>query len=227
MSTTAEIVILLGAPGAGKGTQAKRLARSLGVPHVSTGDLFRENLSQGTELGRRAREFMDRGALVPDSLVLDMLFDRVSAEDCRAGYVLDGFPRTVAQARALDERLEPLIEAGQARITTIDLAVDDDTIVRRLTGRLTCRQCGNIHHLDFAPPAAAGVCDACGGALEQRSDDTEAVVRNRLAVYSEQTLPVVAHYASTGALETVDGEQPADDVYAALLRSLGLSEKGA
>lgn len=223
MSSASHIVILLGAPGAGKGTQAKRLAESLGLPHISTGDLFRGNLGQGTELGLQAKGYMEKGELVPDELVLDMLFDRVAAVDCAEGYVLDGFPRTVAQAQALDARLAPQHDSGQ--VSVIDIEVSDEVVVRRLTGRLTCGSCGNIHHVDFAPPKAPGICDACGGALEQRKDDTEDVVRNRLAVYREQTLPVVRYYESTGVKQSVDGGQPPADVFAALLQLLGTMSK--
>jgi len=225
MTSASHIVILLGAPGAGKGTQAKRLAETLGLPHISTGDLFRANLGQGTELGLKAKDYMEKGELVPDELVLDMLFDRVAGDDCTSGYVLDGFPRTVAQAKALDDRLAP--DRDSSHVSVIDIEVDDDAVVRRLTGRLTCGSCGNIHHVDFAPPKASGVCDVCGGALEQRKDDSEDVVRNRLGVYREQTLPVVHYYESTGLKQSVDGGQPPADVFAALVQLLGPMSKEA
>lgn len=207
------VLILLGPPGAGKGTQAVRLSSALSLPHVSTGDLFRENLKLGTPLGEKARGFMDAGRLVPDELVIDMLFDRVSRADCRGGFLLDGFPRTVAQATALDARL------NGSQVRAINLSVADAAVVERLTGRHTCRACGNVHHERFSPPAKAGVCDRCGGALYQRPDDSRDVVEKRLAVYREQTKPVEAHYRSRGVLSEVDGARKPDDVYTALLRA--------
>lgn len=185
----------------------------MSLPHVSTGDLFRENLKRGTPLGNKAKEFMDGGRLVPDALVIDMLFDRVSGADCRSGFLLDGFPRTVAQASELDARL-----AG-ASVRALNLVVDDAALIERLTGRHTCRACGNVHHERFSPPAAAGVCDRCGGALYQRPDDSREVVEKRLAVYREQTKPVEAHYRGRGVLTEVDGARKPDDVYTALLRA--------
>jgi len=196
------ILILLGPPGAGKGTQAERLCSELSLPHISTGDLFRANLGQGTELGQRAKQFMNAGQLVPDEIVIDMLFDRVSAEDCAEGYLLDGFPRTIPQAEALEARLP-----ADASVRALALDVPDDVLVGRLTGRVTCRDCGNIHHLQFSPPAKAGVCDACGGELYQREDDSEAVVSKRLAVYREQTAPLVDFYTKRGVLSQVDGNR--------------------
>lgn len=207
------VLILLGPPGAGKGTQAVRLSGALSLPHVSTGDLFRENLKLGTPLGEKARGFMDAGRLVPDELVIDMLFDRVGRADCRSGFLLDGFPRTVAQATALDARL------NGAQVRAINLSVVDSAVVERLTGRHTCRACGNVHHERFSPPAKAGVCDRCGGALYQRPDDSRDVVEKRLAVYREQTKPVEAHYRSRGVLSEVDGARKPDEVYTALLRA--------
>ena len=170
-----QVLILLGAPGAGKGTQAVRLADALSLPHVSTGDLFRENLSQGTPLGEKAKGYMDSGALVPDELVVDMLFDRVGRDDCGGGYLLDGFPRTVAQAEALGSRL-----GADDRVRVIDIEVPDSAIVERITGRLSCGGCGAVFHKTFNPPAAEGSCDRCGGALSQRADDSAEVVEKRL-----------------------------------------------
>ena len=218
------VLILLGPPGAGKGTQAVRLSGALSLPHVSTGDLFRENLKLGTPLGEKARGFMDAGRLVPDELVIDMLFDRVGRADCRGGFLLDGFPRTVPQATALDARLQSgpggaQSGPGGAQVRAINLAVEDAAVVERLTGRHTCRACGNVHHERFSPPAKAGVCDRCGGALYQRPDDSRDVVEKRLAVYREQTKPVEAHYRSRGVLSEVDGARKPDDVYTALLRA--------
>jgi len=209
----ARILILLGGPGAGKGTQAKRLADALSVPHVSTGDLFRANLASETELGQKAKGYMNAGKLVPDELVLDMLFDRVARPDCAAGYVLDGFPRTLPQAEAFEARAE-----GERVVINID--VDDATLVSRLTERRTCRDCGNIHHLRFAPPKAEGVCDACGGELYQREDDSEAAVTERLRVYHDETRPLIEFYAGRDVLKSVDGTRVPDEVFDALMRIL-------
>lgn len=207
------VIILLGAPGAGKGTQAVRLAADQQLPHVSTGDLFRENLKHETELGQRAKEFMNAGKLVPDELVLEMLFDRVAKDDCANGYLLDGFPRTLPQAEALTEKLEGAAE----RVIAVNFEVGDDTIVQRASGRLLCKSCGNIQHLEFSPPKAEGVCDACGGELYQRDDDRPEVVKERLRVYHEQTEPLVRYYADRNLLKSVNGEQAPDAVYADLV----------
>lgn len=206
-------MILLGPPGAGKGTQAVRLCAALSLPHVSTGDLFRENLKQGTPLGAKAKSFMDAGQLVPDAVVIDMLFDRVANADCRAGFLLDGFPRTVAQAEALDARL-----VG-ANVRALSLHVDDRVLLERLTGRHTCRACGSIYHERFSPPKAAGKCDRCGGELYQRADDSREVVGQRLNVYREQTKPVEAHYQRRGDLVVVEGDRNPDEVFDALVRA--------
>jgi adenylate kinase len=215
-----QVVILLGPPGAGKGTQAVRLAAELGVPHVSTGDLFRANLKEGTELGQRARSYMEAGKLVPDELVLEMLFDRVAAEDCAGGYLLDGFPRTLPQARALTEAL------GEQAYAALLLEVPDEILVGRASGRLLCRTCGNIHHATFSPPAVEGVCDADGGELYRRSDDEPEVVRERLVVYHTETQPMVDYYRELGSLEVVDGNQAPDAVFEDLKRHLGGGVRG-
>lgn len=202
-----KVVVMMGAPGAGKGTQATRLSRELGLPHVSTGDLFRENLSQGTPLGLEARGYMDAGNLVPDALVIDMLFDRVSREDCGQGYLLDGFPRTVAQAVSLVERL------GDTSVTVIDLEVPDEVIVGRASGRVLCRGCEAIYHRTFNPPKG-DACDACGGELYQRDDDKAEVVAQRLVAYHEQTAPVVGWFRERGDVCAVDGNRHPDQVAA-------------
>jgi adenylate kinase len=209
------VVILLGAPGAGKGTQAARLAAARSLPHVSTGELLRDHKARATPLGLQAKGFMDKGELVPDQLVLDMLAARVAAPDCREGYVLDGFPRTDVQARALDKHLRP-----SDQVLVVDLEVDDETIVARAAGRLSCRQCGRIYHAKNAPPRQAGTCDACGGELVQRSDDAAPVVRERLRVYHEKTAPLVRYYRERGLLTSLDGERAPDDVFADLARLL-------
>jgi adenylate kinase len=181
------------------------------MPHVSTGDLFRENLKHDTELGRKARSFMEAGELVPDELVLEMLFDRVSRPDCGAGYLLDGFPRTLPQAEALEARL------GDGLLIAPCLEVDEELLVRRTAGRLQCKACGNIQNTEYSPPAREGVCDACGGELYQRPDDRPEVVRERLRVYREQTAPVAGFYESRGSLVTVDGGRAPDVVFSDLL----------
>ena len=207
------VVILLGAPGAGKGTQAVRLAQARSLPHVSTGDLLRDHRARGTALGQQAQGYMDRGELVPDALVLDMLAQRVAAPDCREGYVLDGFPRTDVQALALEQRLE----SGD-QVRAVNLEVSDESIVARAAGRLSCKNqgCGRVYHATSAPPRQAGVCDACGGELYQRADDAAPVVRERLRVYRQKTAPLVDHYSRRGLLTTIDGEQPPDAVFARL-----------
>jgi adenylate kinase len=205
------VVILLGPPGAGKGTQAVRLSAELGLPHVSTGDLFRENSAQGTPLGLKAKSYLDSGGLVPDDLVLEMLFDRVSRPDCARGYLLDGFPRTLPQAEALAARL-----GRNTEIQVLDINVPDDVIIERLTGRRTCRSCSKVQHLRFSPPKTDGRCDACGGELHQRSDDTPEVVAKRLDVYHKQTLPLAAWYKKRGLLREVDGNRPPDQVFQSL-----------
>lgn len=210
------VVILLGPPGAGKGTQAKRLSAVLELPHVATGDLFRENLSQGTELGRKAKGYMNVGKLVPDALVLDMLFDRLSRPDAADGYLLDGFPRTVPQAEALDARLGDA--APEAARVLID--VSDDLLVERAVGRRICKECGNIHHTTYSPPKIEGVCDACGGELYQRTDDTADTVAERLAVYRRDTQPVIDYYEASKSLVRVDGRAAPDQVFEALKQCL-------
>ena len=217
------VVILLGAPGAGKGTQAARLAVDLGMPHVSTGDLFRENLSQGTSLGDRARGFMDAGELVPDELVLEMLFDRVARPDCSAGYLLDGFPRTLAQAEALESRLGQ--SAGDGPLI-IDIQVPDEAIERRIVQRRTCADKGHIFNLEFSPPKQEGVCDQCGSKLIQRKDDTSEVVRTRLEEYHQKTAPLVGFYGERGAICVVDGQDSPDEVFAACLACIATSQGG-
>lgn len=210
------VVILLGAPGAGKGTQARRLAEALSLPHVATGDLFRANIAHGTELGKRAEGYLNSGQLVPDDLVIDMLFDRVAAPDCANGYLLDGFPRTLAQARTLEERIPKGTKTVVANIT-----VADEKIVERITGRLLCRDCDNIHHSKFAPPRVPGRCDACGGELYNRPDDDPELVKKRLDVFHAQTKPLEQYYEKQGKLVIVDGEKTPGEVFQALLASVG------
>jgi adenylate kinase len=213
------ILILLGAPGAGKGTQAVRLAEAYGLTHVSTGDLFRVHLSQGSSFGLKAKEYMDAGALVPDEVVLDMLAERVGQPDCEKGYQLDGFPRTLAQAESLGARLSP-----DDQVVVLALEVSEETIIRRAAGRLLCRSCGNIQHVDFKPPARGGICDSCGGELYRRPDDAPEVVRERVAVYQNQTAQLVEFYDQLGVLTRVDGERAPDEIFEGL-RSV-IAERG-
>ncbi len=205
------ILILLGPPGAGKGTQASRLSAELGLPHVSTGDLFREHRAKGTDLGKRAQEYMDSGRLVPDDLVLDMLFERVAQPDAARGFLLDGFPRTLPQAEALEKRL-----GTGAQVRVLDLRVGDKVLVERLTGRRTCKGCGHVHHEKTSAPKAAGRCDKCAGELYVRTDDQPATVEKRLAVYREQTQPLQGFYSKRGLLQETDGERSPDEVFRSL-----------
>ncbi len=209
-------LVMLGVPGAGKGTQAVSLAEWLGVPHVSTGDLFRDHLSRGTELGQLARQYMDRGELVPDQVTVQMVMERLSQADAAAGALLDGFPRTVAQAQALEEAL-----ASQGhRIGQVPfIKVREEVALARLGGRWTCRACGAIYHAVFSPSKESGKCDACGGELYQRSDDTPEVHQRRIQVYLDQTAPLIAFYQERGLLVEIDGEQSVEDVQADLRKA--------
>ena len=202
-------LVLVGPPGAGKGTQAVFIAQQLSIPKISTGDIFRANVSAGTPLGRAAKAFMDAGDLVPDEVTIGMVRDRLSEDDAVKGFLLDGFPRNVPQARVLDDML---LDMGVGLDVVIELVVDDDEVVRRLSGRRTCRACSHVWHVDFDPPTIDGVCDRCGGELYQRDDDKEETIRHRLDVYVEQTAPLVSHYADRGVLVGIDGTGPVDDV---------------
>ena len=204
------VLIMLGAPGAGKGTQAIRLSEQLGIPQISTGDLFRENLRNETPIGLKAKSYMDRGQLVPDDVVLDMLFERLIQPDCKRGYILDGFPRTLPQADALDVRLAKT----RSNVVAVSLEVPDNVIIERLTERIVCNSCGAPFHKVASPPKKEGVCDRCGGKLVQRKDDSEAVVKDRLEVFHEQTEPVKAHYQEKGFLILVDGSHSKEETIA-------------
>ena len=195
-------IIMLGAPGAGKGTQAKRLAAKYDIPHISTGDIFRANIKNGTELGKKAKIYMDQGLLVPDELVVDLVVDRFKAEDCKNGYVLDGFPRTIPQAKALDDALAA---NGDAVEYAIDVDVPDENIIRRMSGRRACVGCGATYHLVTIPSKKEGICDTCGGELILRDDDKPETVEKRLNVYHEQTQPLIEYYNNKGILRSVDG----------------------
>lgn len=202
-------LVLVGPPGAGKGTQAQFIASHLSIPKISTGDIFRANVSGGTPLGKLAKEYMDRGDLVPDEVTIAMVRDRLSEDDAQEGFLLDGFPRNVPQAEVLKKMLA---EFGTALDLVLELVVDDDEVVRRLAGRRTCRSCGRVWHVVFDPPAKEGVCDACGGELFQRDDDREETIRHRLEVYQEQTAPLIAFYADEGILVGVDATGPVEEV---------------
>ncbi len=210
-------VVLMGPPGAGKGTQAVRLAEQLSLVHVASGDLFREALAAGTPLGLQAKGYMERGELVPDAIVVDMVLERMARPDCAAGVVLDGFPRTPAQAEALDSAL-----AGRGKRVDAALLIDvpDEVVLERLTGRRICRSCQAPYHVLFNPPAREGVCDRCGGELYQRDDDREGTVRNRLQVYQAQTAPLISYYRQQGVLREVDGAGSLDAVAQGLVRAL-------
>jgi adenylate kinase len=202
-------IVLVGPPGAGKGTQAQFIASHLSIPKISTGDIFRVNVSQGTELGQEAKAYMDRGDLVPDSVTIAMVRDRLAEGDTRDGFLLDGFPRTLTQAKALDETLDDM---GAKLDVVLELVVDDDEVVRRLSGRRTCRVCGRVWHVDFDPPTGEGICDQCGGELFQRDDDREETVRHRLEVYADQTAPLIDFYADKSILVGLDATGPVEDV---------------
>jgi len=206
--------ILLGAPGAGKGTQAAMLVVALGIPHVASGDLFREHLSKGTELGLLAKKYMDEGKLVPDDVTVRMVLERLAQPDCAKGAILDGFPRTIAQAQALERAL---LANGQRIKAALYIKVSTDELLRRLGGRYTCKNCGAVYHMIFDPPKQPGVCDKCGGPLYQRPDDTPETAKKRLDVYFQQTAPLIAYYRQQGLLQEIDGEQPIEAVHRALL----------
>lgn len=211
-------IIMLGAPGAGKGTQAKKIAEKYSIPHISTGDIFRANIKNGTELGKKAKTYMDQGLLVPDELVVDLVVDRVNQEDCRNGYVLDGFPRTIPQAEALTAALDKM---GQKVDYAIDVDVPDENIVRRMGGRRACVGCGATYHVEYAPTKKEGICDVCGGELILRDDDKPETVQKRLNVYHDQTQPLIDYYTKAGILKTVDGTVDIDEVFQAIVDILG------
>jgi adenylate kinase len=209
-------VILLGPPGAGKGTQARQLAARWGVPQIATGDMLREAVAQGSRLGLEAKRYMDAGDLVPDAVMIGVIAERLARPDAGKGFVLDGFPRTAAQAAALDRLLS---DHGLALDRVVLFEIDEEALVTRLTGRRVCRECGRNYHLVFSPPRVPGRCDACGGALHQRSDDEDAKVRHRLAVYARDTAPLVEYYRGRGLLARISGLGAVEAVLAALLRA--------
>jgi len=211
-------IIMLGAPGAGKGTQAKKIAEKYQIPHISTGDIFRANIKNGTELGNKAKTYMEQGLLVPDELVCDLVVDRVKQDDCANGYVLDGFPRTIPQAESLDGALKAM---GQKVDYAVNVEVPDENIIRRMGGRRACLACGATYHVEIIPPKKEGICDVCGAELVLRDDDKPETVKKRLDVYHEQTQPLIDYYTNAGVLVEVDGTLAMDDVFAAICKVLG------
>ncbi len=203
-------IIMLGAPGAGKGTQAKRIAAQYGIPHISTGDIFRYNVKNATELGMKAKEYMDQGLLVPDELTLELIMDRFTKDDCKNGYVLDGFPRTIPQAEALTAALA---KQDDAIDYAVNVDVPDEAIVSRMSGRRACLSCGGTYHVVFNPSKKDGICDACGGELVLRKDDSPETVQNRLLVYHEQTQPLIDYYKKQDILKEVDGTKEMEEVF--------------
>lgn len=209
-------IVMLGAPGAGKGTQAKMISEKYDIPHISTGDIFRANIKNGTELGKKAKSYMDQGLLVPDELVVDLVVDRVKKDDCAKGYILDGFPRTIPQAEALDAAL------GEEKIDyALDIEVPDENIIKRMAGRRACVGCGATYHLVYNPTKTEGVCDACGEKLILRDDDKPETVQKRLDVYHEQTQPLIDYYKKAGSLVEMDGTVDIQVVFENIVKILG------
>ncbi|MBR1624066.1 MAG: adenylate kinase [Pseudobutyrivibrio sp.] len=211
-------IIMLGAPGAGKGTQAKQIAAKYSIPHISTGDIFRANIKNGTELGKKAKEYMDQGLLVPDELTCDLVMDRIAQDDAKNGFVLDGFPRTIPQAEALDAALTKI---GQKMDYAIDVDVPDENIINRMSGRRACLNCGATYHIVSIPPKKEGICDTCGKELVLRDDDKPETVKKRLDVYHDQTQPLIDYYQKQGILKSVNGTQPMEKVFEDITDILG------
>ena len=210
-------IIMLGAPGAGKGTQAKLIAEKYNIPHISTGDIFRANIKEGTELGKEAKQYMDKGQLVPDELTVRILLDRVAKDDCKNGYVLDGFPRTIPQAEVLDTEVAKL---GDKIDFAIDVDVPDENIIKRMSGRRSCPGCGRTYHIVHIPPKKEGICDDCGKELVLRDDDKPETVKSRLDVYHKQTQPLIDYYSKQNILRTVDGTQDMETVFSDIVKLL-------
>lgn len=215
-------ILLMGPPGAGKGTQAERLIREYGIPQISTGDMFRAAVKSGTALGKEAKSYMDKGALVPDSVTVGIVKERLSQDDCKKGWILDGFPRTTAQAAALDAILHDL---GIALTAVINITANREDLVKRISGRYVCRKCGASFHKEFRPPKVPGVCDNCGGELYQRNDDKAETVHQRLEVYETSTKPLIDYYKVSGCLYNIDGDQSMDNVYEQITDALKKAAK--
>ncbi len=211
-------IVMMGAPGAGKGTQAQKIAEKYGLPQISTGDIFRANIKEGTPLGNEAKTYMDEGLLVPDELVNSLVADRITKDDCKDGYILDGYPRSIAQAEALDKELA---DKGEKLDYAINIDVPDENIINRMSGRRVCLKCGATYHIEFNPPKVEGICDECGSKLVQRDDDKPETVKERLDVYHEETQPLIDYYEKEGILRTVDGTQDINDVFAEIVKILG------
>lgn len=211
-------IVMLGAPGAGKGTQAKKIAAKYGIPHISTGDIFRANIKNNTELGKKAKSYMDQGMLVPDELTVSLVMDRFQEPDAQKGYVLDGFPRTIPQAESLDEALR---KSGSQIDFAVNVDVPDENIIKRMSGRRACVKCGATYHLQYAAPKKEGVCDSCGEALILRDDDKPETVTKRLKVYHDQTQPLIDYYAQKNVLKEVDGTQGLEEVFSQITAILG------
>ena len=211
-------IIMLGAPGAGKGTQAKLISQEYNIPHISTGDIFRENIKNGTDLGKKAKEYMDAGLLVPDELTCDLVIDRISKDDAANGYILDGFPRTLAQADVLTEALK---KRGEALDYAIDIEVADDFIVQRMSGRRACLNCGATYHIEYAAPKSEGICDRCASPLVLRDDDKPETVKKRLEVYHSQTQPLIEYYCNAGILHEFDGTADIEKIFTEIKGLLG------
>ena len=211
-------IVLLGPPGAGKGTQAELIVNKYGIPQISTGDIFRANIKNGTELGMKAKSYMDKGDLVPDELVVDLVKDRLEQDDCSNGFMLDGFPRTVYQAEELDK----IMEARGLKITAVlNIDVQPEKLVKRIAGRRVCKACGATYNVDYKPPVKEGICDKCGGEVYQRADDTEETVQNRIKVYFSQTAPLIDYYKKSDVIVNIDGDQAEETVFAQITDALG------
>lgn len=211
-------LVLLGPPGAGKGTQASEITKRYDIPHISTGDIFRDNIKRGTDLGKKAKKYLDNGSLVPDDIVVSIVKDRLAEDDCKDGFLLDGFPRTVNQAHALDDALNEM-KIKLDNVINIDVA--KEVLINRAIGRRICKDCGATYHIEFNPPREDSKCDVCGGALYQRDDDTEETVARRIAVYNKQTKPLIDYYSKKGIIINVDGKQSIESVFEDIVKSLG------
>ncbi len=215
-------ILLMGPPGAGKGTQAERLIAEYGIPQISTGDMFRAAVKSGTALGKEAKSYMDKGALVPDSVTVGIVKERLVEDDCKKGWILDGFPRTTAQAAALDAILHDM---GISLTAVLNIQAEKEGLVRRVCGRFVCRKCGASFHKEFRPPKQEGICDTCGGELYQRDDDKEETVKQRLSVYESSTAPLIDYYKASGVLYDIDGDKSMDEVYAQIVSALEKASK--